>query len=594
MSASLLVIAVGPVQEFIAAARRTRDLWFGSNLLSEISKATARAVKANGGELIFPAVTSITELDPGSPMNVANIILAELPAANPEDTAARAREAAESSWLKSANEVFIENEGVIRSVIWGEQVGDVIEFYAAWMPLPDPKQYQPVREQLMRLLSGRKNCRNFLRARGHPLVPKSSLDGLRESVLKDPAEDPWPERFRRGLRVREGEQLDVVGLVKRTSGGHRPYPSVSRVAADPWIRGRLAAGRPAALLRLADECANLGGDVLHRIDITPKDGHPHYDAFPYEGTALYLTRHRELKKERKLSNEELKPLVDALLDLTKPPAGEPSPYLAVLVADGDRMGAALSKLESAAAHREFSRQLSLFAAAAKEVVHRHRGVLVYSGGDDVLAFVPIDQCLACARELHERFAKLMEVWTNKTGIPLTLSVGVAMGHFLENLEDLLAFGRAAEKHAKKPRREDGMQQERDGLAVHLHKRGGGPVEIRANWDRGLHTDLADLAALLNSGAIPGRVAYDLLRVADVYSHWPAETVKDAITRDALRVIKAKKPRTESMMGRVAELVNNRVTDARSLRRLGDELLVARQVAIAIKQARGDPAPEVVP
>ena len=40
----LLQIAIGPVQEFIAAARRTRDLWFGSYLLSEISKAAALSV----------------------------------------------------------------------------------------------------------------------------------------------------------------------------------------------------------------------------------------------------------------------------------------------------------------------------------------------------------------------------------------------------------------------------------------------------------------------------------------------------------------------------------------------------------------------
>ncbi len=54
MTAHLLVIALGPVQDFISAARRTRDLWFGSYLLSEISKAAARAVRKAGGELIFP------------------------------------------------------------------------------------------------------------------------------------------------------------------------------------------------------------------------------------------------------------------------------------------------------------------------------------------------------------------------------------------------------------------------------------------------------------------------------------------------------------------------------------------------------------
>ena len=40
----LLEIAVGPVQDFIAAARRCRDLWYGSHLLSELSKAAALAL----------------------------------------------------------------------------------------------------------------------------------------------------------------------------------------------------------------------------------------------------------------------------------------------------------------------------------------------------------------------------------------------------------------------------------------------------------------------------------------------------------------------------------------------------------------------
>ncbi|HMX54263.1 MAG: type III-B CRISPR-associated protein Cas10/Cmr2, partial [Candidatus Accumulibacter sp.] len=36
MSTWLLEIAIGPVQGFIAAARRSRDLWAGSHLLSEL------------------------------------------------------------------------------------------------------------------------------------------------------------------------------------------------------------------------------------------------------------------------------------------------------------------------------------------------------------------------------------------------------------------------------------------------------------------------------------------------------------------------------------------------------------------------------
>ena len=43
-----LSISIGPVQGFIAAARRTRDLWYGSWLLSEVSKAVARSLHEQG------------------------------------------------------------------------------------------------------------------------------------------------------------------------------------------------------------------------------------------------------------------------------------------------------------------------------------------------------------------------------------------------------------------------------------------------------------------------------------------------------------------------------------------------------------------
>ena len=41
----LLAIALGPVQEFIATARRTRDLYAGSRLLSEAAARAAEALR---------------------------------------------------------------------------------------------------------------------------------------------------------------------------------------------------------------------------------------------------------------------------------------------------------------------------------------------------------------------------------------------------------------------------------------------------------------------------------------------------------------------------------------------------------------------
>lgn len=606
MITHLLAIAIGPVQEFIAAARRTRDLWFGSLLLSEISKATALAVHeevhGRGGGLIFPAPSDHANPEelqpyPRSSLNVANIIVAAVGNADPREVAQAARKAAEGRWLDFLGPSFRNNSCVIDESIWNDQVDDVIEFYAAWMPLSGPDEYKDARAKLMRLLAGRKNCRDFRPAKGRAGVFKSSLDGLRESVLTDPK--TWPPELHRRLRVRKGEHLDVVGLVKRTwrpPDNEDRYPSVSRVAADPWIRGLIKTRGEQVLVPIRTACRDLDTPMIHELDI---DRHPHYKSFPYEGTAVFRTRHHELQEETTPSEDDLNrlsTLTKELCELVRI-ADEPNPYLAVLAADGDRMGEAISKLGSADEHRKFSRQLSKFAAAAQKIVHDHNGVLVYSGGDDVLAFVPVDRCLQCARALHDAFGGLMQDWTARTGAQLTLSVGVAIAHFMENLEDLLNYGRAAEKHAKKPHGCHSHGERRNGLAVHLHKRSGGPVSVRAQWtDRpedGLDGHVLELASLLNQQAISGRVAYDLHRIADVYDDWREATVADAVRRDALRVIAAKQPRGESRMDEVRKLISSEVSSAGTLRRLADRLLIARQIATAIRQAAGRPLPAEV-
>ena len=597
MTAHLLALTVGPVQDFIAAARRTRDLWFGSYLLSEISKAAAKdvrdEVRDHGGKLIFPTPRDEADLEADSQLNVANVILAELGDADPAAVAAAAERAAASRWGDFATAVFDKHEDVINSDIWKDQVDDVIEFYAAWHPYSDDT-YPQDRAALVRLLAARKRCRHFLPARGRAGVPKSSLDGLRESVLRPARERP--EGARRALRLNEGEQLDVVGLVKRIwrpGSGNPSYPSAARIAADPWIR--ILRSKQIDLDPLIVACRALGRDVVHEFDIDGKRGHPQYAIFPFEGTVLFRSRHRDLREEAEIPDGDPKfaQLVKALEETSKVAKGkgipgEPSPYLGVLVAAGDRMGAAISELISPDEHRQFSQALAGFAGDAPRIVQEYQGVLVYSGGDDVLAFVPVDHCLACARKPHDRFGEALKDWSTKTGTDLTLSVGIAIAHFMEPLEDLLDYGRAAEKHAKHPLPEDGKQENRNSLAVHVLKRGGGPLKARANWSdasdehrsKALDVRLQRLADQIAEKSLPSRVAYDLREVARTYERWTGTGLEDAIRRDTLAMLKGKRPGGNSAMGEIERLVPERVTDAASLRSLADEFLVARAIGAA--------------
>jgi len=167
MTSHLYVLSIGPVQEFIAAARRTRDLWFGSYLLSEISKAAANEIAESGGELIFPALKKgDVSLKPSKTdeileaFNVANVILAEIPEElSPQIIHDKAQKAAQSKWIEFASEAKERAENIVNDEIWASQVDDVIEINAAWVPVGD--NYADSRKKLMRLLAGRKSLRNF-------------------------------------------------------------------------------------------------------------------------------------------------------------------------------------------------------------------------------------------------------------------------------------------------------------------------------------------------------------------------------------------------------------------------------------------------
>jgi len=79
-----MAIHIGPVQDFIAAARKLRDLWFGSYLLSELSKQAALSLQNNKADLIFPNPTDAAkDLSAGSDMKVANKLLAQVATDDP-------------------------------------------------------------------------------------------------------------------------------------------------------------------------------------------------------------------------------------------------------------------------------------------------------------------------------------------------------------------------------------------------------------------------------------------------------------------------------------------------------------------------------
>jgi len=73
--------------------------------------------------------------------------------------------------------------------------------------------------------------------------------------------------------------------------------------------------------------------------------------------------------------------------------------------DGDDIGKHMSSSEK---QRAITEGLAQFTRRVPDLVFAHDGFLVYAGGDDVLALLPIDTALSCACALSETFRLTFE------------------------------------------------------------------------------------------------------------------------------------------------------------------------------------------
>jgi CRISPR-associated protein Cmr2 len=227
-------------------------------------------------------------------------------------------------------------------------------------------------------------------------------------------------------------------------------------------------------------------------------------------------------------------------------------------------------------------------------VRRHKGSLIYAGGDDVLAFVPLHTALKCARELASEFnQKFNEDFPieedGKINYP-TLSAGIAVTHHLEPLQDALTLARAAEKKAK------GIPG-KSALAVIVDKRSGASRFIADTWasiDRRLQTFIGWHC----SDQIPDKAGYELRDLALRLEGSKIETEGDrdyldrAKLAEATRILHRKRGEhgREDLRDQVLVEFEGMLHSADSgderhiVDQLANELIIAKVFADAVSQA----------
>ncbi|MBT8419268.1 MAG: type III-B CRISPR-associated protein Cas10/Cmr2, partial [Gammaproteobacteria bacterium] len=195
-----------------------------------------------------------------------------------------------------------------------------------------------------------------------------------------------------------------------------------------------------------------------------------------------------LENPEDFPNQDAVPAVlDALRKLRKAAdIGPPAPFYAVLLMDGDSLGKNMRDEERQAV---ISGALQRFTGAAEEIVVRHSGYLIYAGGDDVLAVLPVMTALPCALALREAYAKSFD---NAKGakkklppekdFPATLSGAIEFAHIKMPLGKVLS-----DAHQLL----DGVAKEgrgRDAIACRVWKPGGKAVEWAMPWAKAISED----------------------------------------------------------------------------------------------------------
>ncbi|RME12611.1 MAG: type III-B CRISPR-associated protein Cas10/Cmr2 [Ardenticatenia bacterium] len=551
----LFICSIGPVQDFIAAARSSRDLTYGSHLLSELAKTAARTIADREGfnALIFPAPKDEAALKKGSNLSVANKVVAVV-SGEPKGLADAIEEALRAFILNAWQPIEDELKNDVDKALARWQLKDLLEFY--WVAAPLEEKYEEVRATCEAALSARKATRDFRRYTGKPRF-KSSIDGWREHVLEqlpNTASSPTDKQMKR-YKMRNGELLSGVDLLKRWGGLQlgATYKSTGHMAALPFAQG--LGVQTADTLR--EELENLftqnGGTLFAKEDYSV--------FFPSEVRAVFKDK------------EIVKQILEGQERLMSQYAGKhrPSPYYALLLADGDSMGKAIDAQTSPEAHRALSQKLSEFAQKVPKIVEKHRGVPVYAGGDDILAYLPLHTALECVRELAETFQETMNAFTfdeNGQQKSPTLSAGLVITHHLEPLRDALALVRAAEKSAK-------TVAGKNALAITLNKRSGADRTVKDNLFA-LIERLETMRGWWLNETLSKGTAYELERLArDMGGVLPA----GALAAEAVRILERKRQSggTQKINPQIIQTLKGWLAHI-PLHELAQEMIVANELA----------------
>ncbi len=497
MSKALLKFQIGPVQDFIAAARSTRDLWSGSYLLSYlVAKGLRELLKPeHASELIFPnpAIQPLLKQLSEWPQqdqkalltpNLPNLFVARVPADSGKATAiAKAvQDAIKDQWQAIAIAVWKQHAALnipaTSETAFNNAVNKHLSISWQITPIGERGYTEAYRDNGWHLDAVRQT-RDFVAwgsgawTLGHE---KDSLTGKEESLCGG-------TDFQKQMQKKGGE---IPSLFKH-SDHVGPITFIKRVWHLAYLRDKgLKTGSREFIIRSIPAIA---------------------------------ARREELDDERD----------------TDPTAGGDK-YIAAIAFDGDYIGKWVDgkELENPGElrqhHTAFSAALSDFALNKVRAIveDEHAGQLIYAGGDDVVALVPSDTALECASALRQAFCEATKEISGKNEkgevIHPDASAGIAIAHIHAPLQDLIREAQKAEKRAKNT-------VGRPAFSITLMKRSGEISEWGAKWEFGGLALYQQIAVLLDLGKLTGKFPHRVCQLLTPYLSRQADLADPADPAD---------------------------------------------------------------
>jgi CRISPR-associated protein Cmr2 len=472
MKQYLFIFSIGPVQSFIAQARKTQDLYAGSQLLSDLIRF---AIKNQIGKdnIIYPYPDNDS---------LTNRLVAKISAENDSHLTKKI-----SQIKENVDTHFFEIAKKHLSVYsnWREaqeQLNDFLDIF--WAAVPFDAEYQVCYKKLEQQFAATKNYRPFkqLCEQGRKCnvtgqynaiyYRKNFNENQSDAVLKKKKfltdncliinyNDDKTIKYR---ELQVGEGVCAITMLKRK-----------------YERSAFASTADVAMLNALRQVINKQGIEDDLTCFATLLG----ESTPYTIGQFWFEENineNYFAMQGKLGGfNEVKRYWLRINDHFKENKIKPQKYYAVLTFDADNMGTTIGGL-SEEKQKRLSECLGTFASKTTKFIDDNGyGYTVYAGGDDYLGFLTLPTAFEVLQKLRLKFDE--EVGNE---FSLKMSAGLAISHYKTPLSETLSWSKRMEHEAKD-------MQDKNAIGIAAVKHSGEIIKSVLKWQT---PDNVNIMALL--------------------------------------------------------------------------------------------------